>query len=329
MRVRGRLIGLTCAACALLVLAAATSAGAAPARPEVRAKQLSLELNAEASNGYRLSVFTSGHHRVTLAVHRGLASARYTVRGQVSRHSIDADFGELGRISVQFTGRRTPAPSLLPPGLPPLPPAHCRGRKPVRDVGVFSGEIQFTGEQGFTQIDADRATGQVLQTYRRVCTERARAGSPAGRASASRPFPLFVRLAVQAGAAGTVKFEAQGFEYPPGFEEHKNEFGPIFFAQAREHLGRVAIERAALAFGREGSLLLSPRGAHPVTATFTPDMPFGGSGEFRQEQGSAPTWAGSLDVFLPGLGRVPLAGEGVGFEFCRGDLLRLPEYGCP
>jgi len=53
-------------------------------------------------------------------------------------------------------------------------------------------------------------------------------------------------------------------------------------------------------------------------ATIAPPAPFSGSATFHLEDPKTATWTGDLRVELPGIGKVPLTGEGIGAGLCNG-----------
>lgn len=320
---------LACLACALASLAAAP--GTAVARPgfQVAERSLTLNLSAPAANGYSIQIATEGHRRVTLTASKGLVAATYRTSGHVDRHGIVADFGELGRISVRFEGERRPFPSLVPaslrslfPGLE-LPRRHCYGRKPVREVGSFRGVIRFEGENGFTAIDARRADGEVERFYTRVCERTpGSAGKPVERAPGGfGDLRLSLLYAADRSPRRKVSFETVGFD----FGEALRGLGGFAFAAATvvERTDGMLIVRKVLEIGDEGSVILSPRGKVPVTATIALPRPFRGTAKYRKEPGAPSSWSGSLAVRPPGAGLVPLTGPGFTAAVCRPSLTEI------
>jgi hypothetical protein len=328
MKVWGSGAGLVCAALALLAVPAA--AVASPGY-EVQNKSLRLELKTAGSNGYSVSIATVGHKQVKLTASKHGVFAAYTVDGRVSRHGIDADFGQLGHLSVRFRG--VSRPFELIPGLPlHLHPSRrdCRGRPPRREVGRFRGEIEFEGEHGFTAVDARTARGEVDRSYRRVCKRRSPKATAAKREgnTGKAGFDLTLLSASERSPDRRVIFGAIGFEaFGPKPTDDKASPGVILIAGVDERPGRVAITRAALIDGEPGGILLSKRGAVPVKATVAPPSPFSGTASYLDQPGATPSWSGDLSVRLPGVGAVPLTGPGFSADFCR---LHSPKHlkGC-
>ncbi|MBK5220461.1 MAG: hypothetical protein JJE35_11850 [Thermoleophilia bacterium] len=303
----------------------------ASARPgwDVQKRSLHLSLEAHASNGYELWVETLGHRRVNLGLAKGGVVVSYTTSGRVSRDRIEADFGELGEVSVRLRGKPVPFELIPGLGLPRnlFPHRDCRGRKPVREAGSFRGTIRFRGEHGFAAVDLGDAKGEMRRYYRRLC-KRGKLIGPRGRPQASYEPPRMNVITVGGRTAGrSVFFEALGFEGGPRNGALTKSFGSLAFAGTVEHRDRVRIDRLAMTEGDEGSLIVSPHGTAPVRATVALPKPLEGTAELTQAAGEPTSWIGSLQVHLPGAGTVPLTGPELTPVFCRVALfseLRTP-----
>ena len=305
--------------------------GGAEARRGYKVINRSLRLElfvASATNGYDFQVRTVGHHRVVLTVSRFLErAATYSTRGRVSRNRIEADFGRLGRIDVRFQ-RRARSHSKFP-GLD-APDflrrfRYCRGRKPVLESGRFHGTIRFRGEGGFTRVHQTSARGSVNRQYRRVCKRK---GGPAARASARDPLAdarTNYLVAVDRSPRRIVAFETVSLDFGAGLEELSEFFGVTAAVVVLEKREGMRIQRLAIAEGGPESLLLSPPGKDPVTATVTPPKPFHGTADFEKAKGSPPIWSGTLRAPVPGAGIIRLAEEAFQPTFCRFSLKRLFE----
>ncbi len=315
--------GTLCAA--VFALALPLTAAAKPGFV-VAERTLRLTLASAATRGYAVKIETEGHRRVTLTASKGGVTASYRTSGHVDRHGITADFGELGRISVRFQGERRPFPGLFSPALETLLPdldflrRDCRGRKPVREVGSFRGVIRFEGENGFTRVDTHRAGGEVERFYTRVCE---RTPGSAGKSIERAPgglggLRLSLLYAADRSPQRRVSFEAVGFD----FGDELKGLGTFVFAAASlvERRDGMLITRKAIEIGDDGSVLLSPRGKVPVTATIALPRPFQGTAKYRKEPGTASSWSGSLAVRPPGAGLVPLTGPGFAAAVCRPSL---------
>lgn len=328
---RSQRLGLLALTLALVGLALPAAASARPGWEE-QPRSLHLSFQTAISNGYQLAVKTTGHRQVELGLSKGGVSATYKTSGKVSREGIEANFGTLGELAVEFSGRPTRFTGWLPRGLPSwlLPHRKCNGRRPQQETGTFHGTIRFEGENGFARIDTDRARGTVRRTYRRLCKGRSGGGIFAtllGRAAASapaksKPDELSVDVVLAAGSQGDriVVFEAFGIggsSDQPRFDEFIKSLGPFALVSTIEYRDDMRINRQALATGEEGSLIVSPPKRKHVTATVAFPKPFEGTAEFEHAPGTPPTWIGTLAARLPGAGAVPLTGDGLKTLFCR------------
>lgn len=303
------------AALLVAVLAALALPANAAAKPgyTVEPRSVSVAMSARATNGYRLHVDTAGHHLVLLTVSKGSVSAEYAVRGTVSRTGVRADFGALGRIAVRFHGSPQPPSAASPIHF------ECSGKRPIHEVGTYTGTIRFEGEEGFTRFAGHRVKGSVLRRFHRVCSQkpvlgRSSSKSPSGPVGGA-PKPAIDLFVAQRGETGhAVSLMLLGARIPfPGEQPLWLGFG---IASLTETRGRVSVIRAAKVETDPGSLLVSPAGQQPVTATVTLPKPFSGSGSYSKEGEAAAEWSGTLGVWLPGAGTVPLAGEGFESVYC-------------
>jgi hypothetical protein len=329
MNASGRLGGVAAIMAAALLLGLPAGAAAKPGYL-VKKRSLRLTVEAAATNDYRLVLEAHGHRQVVLQLSDGERLAIYRTTGSVSRNRIEADFGALGRISVRFEGRRRPFP-LIPglditlPGLK-LPHPDCRGKRPEREVGTFRGTIAFRGERGFTRLRTHRARGEVQRTYRRVCKRGSRRGADGGGSDGNLlgGARLNFLVAIDRSGRWPVRLEAIGFDLGPELEELETLLGSLAVASIYERREGLRIARAAFVFGDDGSLLVDPPKANPVTATVALPQPIPGTAKYAKEVGTPVTWVGSLKASLPGVGTVPLTGPGFSATLCRVPLLGLP-----
>lgn len=292
---------------------AALGAPAAAADREVHRDGFWAEFHLKSENGYDVSVFSTGHKRVILTASKGGVSASYLVPGRASRKRIDADFGPFGEISVKFdpAARRPTRKGRL-----------CPGPRPIAMAGTFRGTIRFVGERGFTEVDASRARGSYFRSFRQVCEKpekrhRSRVPRPPG-AGQSELRPVVTTLLAETDANGRhLEVGFLGLGFAPGPKLPTVEFLSIGIAGSQERVGHVVVSRSALTDASSRSLHLSAPEAEPETATLSLPKPFSGTATHRKEDGSAPTWTGTLGVRLPGLGTVPLAGTEFHSGLCR------------
>jgi hypothetical protein len=291
---------------------------------EVHKRSLRLTVRVKASNGYEGWITTEGHRRVTLTLSKGNTTIEARSSGRVTRHGINARFGDMGRISVRFHGR--------PVSLSPRNgngERRCRGRKSAFEAGTVRGTIRFRGENGFTQMNSKRAWGIMTRHYRRVCRHDLR-GNSLGVIFKSLLKSLRV-TALRAAArvdGVNVTFEAAVIDFRPIF-------GPgiglsyIFSAQTSERAEGLRLTRRIGAEGDERSFLVSRKKAKPLTATVAPPKPFTGTAKYLKQPGLGTSWIGSLAARLPGAGLVGMAGPGFKANVCSLTLVALLEGHCP
>ncbi len=250
------------------------------------------------SDGYEIEVLTLGRHLVILNASKGHVSATYSTRGRISGNRIRARFGNLGRISLTFHAAGAHGGAATRAG-------GCADPTAVREAGTFRGLIRFRGERGYTKVDADRAAGIVVRAERSACSRKRRAApsaaSPLGRLSTHL-------LAVSKHSGRVVTIDVLGFGDPHLWVQ----------ASTEEHRGKMNIVRLAYAIvGGQQAFLTSEADAHPAFAVLRPPKPFSGTGTFQEDADLAPNWTGDLAAWLPGAGKVSLAGQSFASSFCK------------
>lgn len=213
-------------------------------------------------------------------------------------NSIQANLGSLGAISVRFT------PTGPRKRLPNLPEGCYR----ARSRGVFVGEIDFHGEEAFTEAAASRAKGEVIVSRGDCDTfDRSVRSQPA---SQTRLVPTEVGLfARHLSKSSSVRFECS--------EGAGSDLAPIgatdpdrlyFKASMDERRGRISIYRSITGTSDDPSTFTFNSAL--TSATAAPPPPFIGTGtlerENRTERGS---WTGDLTASFPGAPNVLLAGS--------------------
>jgi hypothetical protein len=210
----------------------------------------------------------------------------YMTHAKLTRRHLKADLGKFGRISLRYhPGKRRQAMRALAPKAPEPGSIATTffqrllgctvGSEVTR--GVFKGRLRFRGEGGYTRVRARQTHGSI---------------SPA-TASCSKVKPSHgIGLDAKSGSVG---FEAD--HYP----HDKN---PLFFAEERDQVGRVAITRMAINVGGANSFTFP---ANLSTAHVALSKgPIAGSADLT----STNQWMGSLAASFPGAPHVPLAGLG-------------------
>lgn len=110
----------------------------------------------KASAGYSLFVFEVRSHggraaRVILVVTGKHGSAIYAAPALVSDTSMEADLGALGKIAIAFH----------PSGEARTVHSSCDQRTVSFDSGFYEGTIEFHGEDGYTDVEATSAEGDI------------------------------------------------------------------------------------------------------------------------------------------------------------------------
>jgi hypothetical protein len=322
---------------ALLVataLAALLLPGAAPARARPASRQtpphVSEEFTLMGTNGFEIGVSTTDRRRLTLSAHtfgEVLVGVGYSLHLHPRRGSDDivARLGRLGRIDVRFVPTKVRREK---------PPKGCRGDETVIEQGHFVGTIAFHGEQGFTEVDADRAAGAITRTPPRRCRvpapppnlkkllkkiealEHQQEAEKAESEKEPEDEDLSVRLSATA-RGGHVTLSASKIVLK---ERHAKSVALLnVLVIGKRQRGRIKEASGAGYLLGKGSAFLVPNRKKPASeGVLKPPAPFSGSATFRRHPVKAPTWTGDLKIDLPGFGEVRLTGPGTHASMCSG-----------
>lgn len=311
MKARGGLAVLVCALAAIALPAAASAKpGYYVSKPGVFNT-----IDLRGSHGYRIHVFGVSRNQVWIVASRGAASAAYLGRGTVSEDGIEGRFGKLGRISVRLDPGSRMEVEETGPG--------CKGKASITRRGRFSGLISFRGENGFTDVHAQSASGFAYRSYRTVC-KRSR-----GRRGQGRKQPP------------TVSLSAVSSHYPraPWFSVFKQEPSKHsrfisslteanYTVRSIERRPNLGIYRSVSATSAPETFAVTPLGTGPVTATVAPPPPFSGTATFEKGSDGSGTWSGDLAVELPGRGTLPLTDPTYHAKLCRNFACACPIGEC-
>ncbi len=282
-------------ACGLLAAVPALAAGGGR---EVE-RELSFSLPVE---GFSVGVFVSnndGDVAANLFVRRGSRFAYYSTPARVTAERVTARFGSLGRLDFHFAPK-------------PLGTVSCDGAE--EGEAVFEGSFDFSGENGYVQIQADHAEGsfQVYPEPKGCAPQRRAALRRAPRQPLARRVVPYHPSYSDAGA--TLGARAGS---PAGGSVRE-----LFVADPGRPGRHTILLYAALAEGREGMTVargvqMQVRGGafrwnlERGTATLHPPAPFSGAATFtRHGHRGHGAWRGSLAMPILGGGRVRLAGRG-------------------
>lgn len=244
----------------------------------------------KASNGYQLTALTDiasrpgeGAIGIFLGGRHGLAY--YLLPAEVTRQTIEAKLGRLGRVSVNrvVSDRMKTVP---------------RGCRPGRTKRVraqyYEGTIEFRGEEGFTELSAARAP---IQFVPRDCFGRE--GGGGGGRSKQNELPG-ARLDVERDRGDDQRIEFTATQRRPGARTGVS-------AEITEDRGRMYVHRAAWTWAGADALMYDNL---LRTATARPPAPFSGHGTYRRNARPANQWTGNLTVDFPGRPGVRLTGRG-------------------
>jgi hypothetical protein len=241
----------------------------------------------QSSNGYSIVVFGAPARRgrpaaVLIFVGGKRGSASYFAPARVTRTSIEAGLGDLGHIAVSFQ----------PSGKSRTERSQCGGRSVSFDSGDYAGTIDFHGEEGYTDVEATRARGDLKFLLDAICPAPGTSGIGPGLPGAE------------------LRVRPIGSQSGPSLSLIENDpRAPVRLeASIEERRGEISIERS--------TAMTAPRTAFDYdsplrTATVRPPAPFSGEATFRRTAKTRNRWTGNLTVDLPGRSGVFLTGKGL------------------
>jgi hypothetical protein len=250
-------------------------------------RELSFELDVE---GFTGGVFVSnndGDVSATLVLNRGPQVAYYSTPAKVTAERVTARFGRLGELDFRFRPKRRGG-------------VDCSGAE--EGEAVFEGSFDFTGENGYVQIEADHAEG-FFQVYPepKSCPQKrlARRAVPYHPSYSDEGATLHARAGSR--ARGTIReviaFDG-GRRGPPGV---------LFYAVLAERYEGMTVARGVQLRARRGAFRWN---LEKGIATLRPPAPFTGSATFtRRGHDGHGTWKGSLGMPILGDEPVELAGH--------------------
>jgi len=268
---------------ALIALLAIAGGAAVPANG-AEPMPIPIGFKVEGSNGYSVFVFgvQARHGRPTsvgiVATHNR-SEAIYFAPATVTDTSIEADLGALGEIAVTFrtSGRARSMRS------------RCGDRPVSFDAGHYEGAISFHGEEGYTEVEAQRGSGDVRFLLDLLC--------PGIGGGSGGPFMPGAELDVDPLGTGLGP-DLKIVKNSPDARAH-------FEAGISEKHDGIAISRHVQIFAPPGSFEYD---SNVRTATVRPPAPFSGTGRFRRTARRPNRWTGDLTVDLPGNSNVRLTG---------------------
>lgn len=316
---RGRLFSVAIGVIAAAVLFAAAGLGQAKQRRagkfEVQRADASALLSFGRERGYGTTLYMPNKRVVIFSAVRikelkgeafVLSFSIYATRNlaDLDRGVVRARFGSLGRVSLRFK------PNGRVRGEKPQP--GCEGGMSSTEYGRFVGRLDFRGEGNYFRVSAPEGKAYLVRSPRLRCR----------RGAAEEPQPRSLRSYV----AATPLFDDSdsiALLYA-STRSHGRYVGVTAMHQAGSPPGAdveltVVDSRPGLAIGHSvylhslpGTLLTSPPGAHPATATLAPAPPFYGKADYSEESGE---WTGSLGARIAG-SKLPLTGPGYRVHLC-------------
>jgi hypothetical protein len=250
-----------------------------------------------------LSVSNGRENLSSTAVGR-FSTSTYLAHGKATPTSIQASFGDRGRVELHFqpSGREIRASRQ----------AGCRrpSNNTIAQLGLFVGELRFRGEGGYTSAEAHRVPGGTVDLAALVSCRPG--GELPGLAGASARRPASTSPAVPTHPSHGPKRTSllASLKLPLSrtvFGVRTGGTGPARFLAGEE-----------VSEGRIGTIRLSGVSAPQAAFTFddtlanaavAPPTPFSGRGVFQQGIGAAESWTGSLAVSFLGAPKVPLTGS--------------------
>ncbi len=307
------------------VLLAATGAGGAKlqgaGKVEVQRANTAGFLRLGKARGYRNFLYMPNKRVVLFYAIRiqrlkddafGLTYSIYATRnrGNLEHGVVRARFGSMGRASLRFrpSGRVREDD----------PQAGCEGGAETVEFGSFAGRLSFRGEGNYFHVSSPRGKAYLARSPRLRCRKgQAAELQPRSLRKYVAPTPLFhdddsIALLYASTRShgryvGITAMHPEGS--PPGADV---ELGIVDSRQG------MAIGHSVYLEGPAETLLTSPPGVHPATATLAPPAPFYGKATYSEEAGA---WTGTLGVRLAGL-RLPLTAPGYRVHLCVVNPLR-------
>jgi hypothetical protein len=240
-----------------------------------------------ASHGYDVTIIASrspdGEGTIAVLAANRRSAAIYRTTATVTATAVEADLGELGRISVRSV--RTGRERTVRDG--------CEGQG-KRRIGAtrYEGTIEFHGEEGFTDVSASGAPFAFGTYLAFACAVVG--GRPPGK-----QLP---------GAFLDVHRNPEENELMLHAIQSRPGAATSISVQIDIRRGDFEITRATGVRGRAGTLRFDPQ---LRSATLAPPAPFAGHATFHRDASPAGRWTGNLTVDLPGDSDYPLTGPGL------------------
>ncbi len=249
-----------------------------------------------ASSGYTLSAMAFEDPRtergwVYLTMRSRHAAVLYLAPAVVGPTSIEADLGAIGRIDIDFVSS----------GESRTEHSDCDGKPVLVDTGHYEGTIDLVGEEGYSEVHASSAHGDVKGILNLACSGRLTSEGTGGHSPGAR---LTVR-------------HRRGLQFKFSAMKNSPTRPARFSASVSERRGHLLILRGIEAAGAAGSFDFDvPSGMADVN----PPEPFAGEASYFRPSGKTAHWQGDLSVDFPGHADVRLTGAGTRASLIRAVL---------
>jgi hypothetical protein len=257
-----------------------------------------VELHLNGTNGYSIQIAGGKSGYIYVDAEKAPARASYFVTDQSTGSGIHARLPGVGGVSVRFRPKGKPDEVPLPD--------NCRGRGNLIQHGVFVGRIHLHGEQGYTDVDAQRAKGKVVHSFKKVCDNDSSGIHFAGDTKLTL---LSASTRRGRGDLSLTAFQVVSRRVP-------ELSGTSIMASFTTRRGSMLTTKLAFASASLDALQLAEPAGSLQSASLSPPGPFTGTASFQRTSKTSSTWEGSLSVELPGLGQVSLAGPKFSSTLC-------------
>lgn len=261
------------------------------------------EIRFRNQDGYTIVVLAYRQIVALTVIHRDgktrPSTATYLAHGRVTRRSIEASFGDRGRISLRFrpTGRALHASAR----------AGCTNtsHRVVADLGLFVGGLRFDGEGGYTSVNVHRVHGGEVNLLALLrCLRGARPPEPLAAAATVPEVETHPSPARHERAVLLVNNKLPLSRVVFAAVARQGEDTRFLAIQAVSE-GQVGIVRFVAIAGPPSTFAIDDAFSRAVVA---PPPPFSGRAVLAHGPGSEKSWGGPLAVSFLGAPRVPLTG---------------------
>jgi len=246
------------------------------------------------SHGYRLRIDAFSTNVDVRATKGGASVGYYARRGRLREDRIRARLAGVGWVFLRFheTSRHHENPA-----------DNCKGEGSLTRRGFFTGSVRIHGERDYTRVKSHRVRGKIIREGREVCRNR-----PTAHASSTAEETLYANMER---GHGVLSFSAD--KWPP----ERGGFNALFFNATLIRLrGTMVISNSNSGFTEDTGTFAVAK--PPRSAIVEPPAPISGSATFTQEGPETFSWLGDLEVELPGIGPVALAGPSFSANLCIG-----------